>query len=122
MGHHKPAQRRAVGVADHRSLNRVGFPILHANHRRLAERPARALDLLAVVLVLLFAPHVGFINFDWTGERRGVVRPSFPNPVGQMPGGFLCNAQIAVQLHAGRSLDAGRQQVERQRPGLKTQV
>ena len=102
MGHHKPAQRRAVGVADHRSLNRVGFPILHANHRRLAERPARALDLLAVVLVLLFAPHVRFVHFDWTGERQGVVRPSFPNPVSQVPGGFLCNAQIAVQLHAGQ--------------------
>ncbi len=45
---YKAAEGRAVGAINDGRLNRVGFPILHANHRRLAECPASALDLLAV--------------------------------------------------------------------------
>ena len=55
-------------------------------------------------------------------ERRVLALPRFPDAVRQMPRRLLRDVEIAVQLHAGRALESGRQQVDGDGPHTVSEV
>ena len=105
---------------DHLRPDALGGPVLHAGDRRLADRAAARAELLLGVLVLLPAAHVGLVGLDGPGHRQVLAfEESLADALHHEPGGRLPDAQVAVELHARRALDAGGHLVERDRPLLE---
>ena len=119
---HEPAQRLAVGAGDGLGPNLPRLPILHADDGSLVRDAAPCARPLALVLVLLFAADVRLVYLDRAGERTALVFPCLPEPVRQMPRALLSDAEIAVELHARHTLQAGSEQVGRERPCLVAKV
>lgn len=61
------------------------------------------------MLGLLLASEVGLVDLDRPLERPLVHLEPAPDVVSQVPRALLRDAQVAVYLHGGRALDAGRQ-------------
>lgn len=74
---------------------------------------------LALGMFFPFAAKIGFVRLDRTGEgsHRGKVQ-SLPYPVGEMPSRLLGHVQVAVELHGGNALEAGREKVRGKQPSL----
>ena len=121
---HEALERELVGVVDDGSGDAVGPAVLRADDGRLADGAASLDDLLALVRVHVsgLAADEGFVNLDRPAERRTTFAPSLTDSVSKEPGSFLSGFEVAVQFHARRTLEPGRQQVERDRPLLKSEV
>ena len=115
-------ERGPLGVHDDGRAHAIRGAILDADHCRLADWPTALAEPLVGVLVLLQAAHVRLIDFDWPLEEPRRIRPRFADAMGQMPRALLGNVEIAMQFHGRRTLDAGRQDVDRDRPRLRAQV
>ena len=74
------------------------------------------------MLVPFLAADVGLIDFDRPLELLTLNCPRLADPVFQVPRRLLGNAQVSVQLHAGRSLDVGRHDVDCQCPLAVSQL
>ena len=59
------------------------------------------------MLVLLQAAHERLIDFDRAGKPHDVRSPGFPNPVAEMPGGFLRDTEQLAELDAGDAFRVG---------------
>ena len=68
--------------------------------------------LLFGCLAFLFIPvlGIGLVALARRGTRVRPFVPGLADPMGQMPGGGLPDAEVAMQLHARHALEAGREQ------------
>jgi len=112
-------KRQERGVVDHARAHLVGPPILHAGDDALAIVVAipRGLALLRVH-VLELAADKGLVGLSSAEERRPLPFLCLADAVRQIPGRFLIDAEIAVQLHRRNALEARRHQIDRDGPGL----
>ena len=101
------------------------FRILHAGDGDLVRHRAAAGEELVplVAHVLELAADERLVGFDRPEERGGAVgSPHLAEPVRQVPGGFLSDAEVAVELHARHALEVCRQQVHRDDPDLEPEL
>ena len=64
------------------------------------------------VLVACLAAEIGLVDFDRPGGRVLPLGPSLANAMGNVPGGGLADAEVALQFHARDAPEAGREQVD----------
>ena len=78
---------------------------------------------LAGVLVLFLAADVGLIGLYGARERLvGTFQEALADALHQEPGRGLADADLAIELHARRALDASGHHVERDGPLLETEL
>ncbi len=92
------AQRLAMGAIN-RARHGAPAALPHAENDRLADRPAPSMQLLALVLVALFAANIRLIDFDDAAQLIKVVAARFAEPTEDEPSGFLGDANFLGELH-----------------------
>ena len=70
------------------------------------------------------ASHVGLVHFDWPIKGTVIVAvvECLANALEHVPGGFLRDPDLQVQLHAGDALEAGQVQVDGVHPLAERQL
>ena len=100
----------------------AGSPVADADHRGLATRAAPDVQPLAGVLVAFLAADERLVDLDRAGEDALVILERLVDAVAQVPGGLLRDPEVAPELHAGDALDAGRHQVDGERPLAEPEI
>ena len=106
---HEPTEGRGICLGDSLGANLPGLPILDPHNGSLTRRAADSARALGLVLVRLLAAHEGLVHLNRAVEGAHLRFPCTPDTVREVPGRFLRDAEVAVQLHAGDALEIGGQ-------------
>ena len=95
---HELVQGRLVGRRHGRGADPSGVAVAGPDHRGLANRAASGPPFLSGVLVAFLAAEIGLVDFDRPGPRIRPFVPGLADPMGQVPGRGLPDAEVAMQL------------------------
>ena len=108
-------QRLGFRVGNDLGFDLAGGPIPCADNNRLAYAAAPCMEFLVGVLVGFLAADVRLVYLNRPGEHCFITE-ELPHPLNQEPCAFLRHAQLAVNLHAGHSLEARYRHVDHDSP------